>query len=170
MNTDQTNRRAVLTQGARMSAFAVCAAIVGGAVAVADAKGAELPHDAPDAAPASTTDPLEPFALAWLSRWTRHGGSVAIQPGWGFMRGWPEYDLSPDAGDQRARMIEAGVSAEETQRILDRDYASNSSNHTGKMRALSDLLDDVPGGAEAVKRLVGQERALGMPRRVELAS
>lgn len=109
---------------------------------------------------------LEAFGLAWLQRFTDHGGSVRMQEDGTAMVGWPMYNYSPVCKDNDAIMAAAieghGASiSEEHQRWR---HSTNSNFYDGKMRELLDLLDTVPGGYDAVKLIVKRMPSFGFPR------
>jgi hypothetical protein len=114
---------------------------------------------------------MEAFAIAWLSEWTSKGGSVTMalddpERAW---IGQPTYRFSPvckadeHLRDQvREQDWFKSLSQKDQVRIEQDNYRFNSTFFNGKMRALSELLNAVPGGAEAVKRIVSVCPAAGM--------
>jgi len=83
---------------------------------------------------------LDLFAAAWLQIWTDEGGSVHVEKDGRATMGFPEGPLAGTGGEadqpneweaERARWL--------------------NGHHHGRMRALLDLLERMPGGAAAVK-------------------
>lgn len=148
-----------------ISRRAALAALAGaGAITSVPAASALLDTGAP-AAPAKDehgegyTDAMDAFAMGWLTRWTQKGGSVTFDPTTG--KAWIGHAVYSETRRQATFLAEVREQdwfkqlTEEAQRgFIDRRRAFEDAFFTGQMRELSDLLDAVPGGLEAVKRIV----------------
>jgi len=132
---------------------------------------ADLVRLAPDRFDGGDAPEIWAFALAWLQRWTRRGGSVSIDPtspdkAW---FGQLEYHVSPVYDDDEALirlMQERGLSGlDEKTRAWMVDYrrTENRARHEGAMSELRDLLNVIDGGAEAIKATVRLLPAAGYP-------
>ncbi len=101
----------------------------------------------------------EAFARSWLAQWTGLSGSVTRDPRdenkvW---IGQPEYHCSPAKVEDDARMTAGGLPEDQ------RDWQAGwlGAFYSGKMRALYEMLDAVPGGLVAVKALINADPSLG---------
>lgn len=82
------------------------------------------------------------FATAWLSAWTKAGGSVVIGDDGKTQASYSTYDLSPVYRAPRSDM------GEEAER---QDGCWNDGHYYGTMKALFAGLQSVPGGGEMLK-------------------
>lgn len=82
------------------------------------------------------------FAVAWISEWTKAGGSVVIGDDGKIQASYATYDLSPVYRAPRSEM------GEEAGR---QDACWNDGHYYGTMTALFTGLQSVPGGVEMLK-------------------
>ncbi|MGV7121264.1 hypothetical protein [Sphingopyxis sp. 550A] len=105
--------------------------------------------------PADLAPGLDLFAAAWLEKFCEIGGSVHMGPDGKALFGWAEYSCSRFYSEPSAELSEAD------QR---REHAFRGADYNGRIRALMDLLETLPQGAEAVKahmRLHGMRHYIG---------
>lgn len=83
---------------------------------------------------------LDLFAAAWLDQWAAIGGHVDVT-GDGVKVGYPTYHYSPVYADDQRR-----------EHVLASDYgrAWSVGNFDGRIKALLDVLDNMPMGETAV--------------------
>src|SRR5947209_8496479 len=117
-----------------------------------------------------TEHPLEPFARAWLARWTRLGATAKFSEVHDFdgetsvvqfMTGWPTYHYSPVYEDDE-ELIEG--CADLPASVLSARRSFSSAFYDGKVRELHDLIDAVPGGMDAVRAIIEVLPELGLGR------
>lgn len=150
-----TTRRALLSAATATLAYAGGAAIAGAGLVIATEARSEPVEVEKAQDPQSL--PLAPFVLTWLAQWSDAGGAVMpSHEGDGtYWFGWPEYDLT--AHWKKLQHDNAGWSDERR----DRNYRWGDATYHGKMRALLDLLNAVPGAVDTAKALIASNRRLG---------
>lgn len=122
--------------------------------------------------PAITGNPLEPFALAWLARWTQFGASArlsrvceidedpgSVEPQ--LSTCFPTYHFSPVYEDDEDLIAQ---SPDWPESLLRDRRSFNCHFFDGKLRELHDLMDAVPGGFDSVRALIEVLPELGQGR------
>lgn len=125
-----------------------------------------------ESVPAITGNPLEPFALAWLARWTHFGASARLSRVCEIDANpsaverqlstcFPTYHFSPVYEDDEDLIAQSPDWPESLLRDL---RSFNCHFYDGKVRELHDLIDAVPSGFDAVRALIEVLPELGNGR------
>jgi hypothetical protein len=121
---------------------------------------------------ATTGHPLEPFARAWLARWTQFGASAYMgrigEPGQPIeeaevrmITSFPTYGFSPVCEDDDELTRQCGDLPEP---VLRDRRSFNCHSYEGRVRELYAVLETVPGGFDAVQAVVELEPEAGCGR------